>query len=153
MAVGTVSGIVPEDNWQLLTSVTASGTSITFSSLSGYKHIWIVGQAITKNSSAHVAIRPNNDSSAGSYCMSWAGGTETQFLVAPNTSASQASAFRIFNIDKSIPHDIEGEYDPADWIPQAAYVNPVPITSLVVRTHNGTTSFTGGTFYVYGIPA
>ena len=153
MAVGTVSGIVPEDNWQLITSVTASGTSITFSSLSGYKHIWIVGQSITKSASVNIGIRPNNDSSAGSYCMSWTGGTDTQFLIAPATASSQASAFRIFNIDKSIPHDIEGEYDPADWIPQAAYVNPVPITSLVVRTSNGSATFTGGTFYVYGIPA
>jgi hypothetical protein len=86
--------------------------------------------------------------------MSWTGGTTgTQFLIATSTANAQAVAFKIFNIDKSIPHKIEGEYDPADWLPQSAYVNPVPITSLVVKSQNGTATFTGGTFYLYGIPA
>jgi hypothetical protein len=153
MAVGTVSGIVPEDNWQLISTTTPSGTNFTLTGFDGYRHLWLVGKSITKSASTQTGIRPNNDTSGGSYGASWSVGTATSFLFSGDSSGAAAMAFKIFNIDKSIPHKIEGEYDANDWLPQSVYANPVPITSLLIRTNNGTATFTGGTFYLYGIPA
>jgi hypothetical protein len=152
MAVGTVSGITPEDNWQLISSVTASGTSVTFSSLTGYKHLWITGVGITKSVSDYVGMRPNNDSTAGDYGLGWSAGTTGTALIASTTASAQGVSARIYNIDQAVPHKIEGTYDSNQWSPADAYVNPVVITSLVIHCYT-TASFTGGTLSLYGIPA
>lgn len=152
MAVGTVSGANLDEQWQLITSTAASGGSLTFSSLSGYKHIWITGISITKSASDHISVRPNNDTSGGSYASSWSNGTQSQFLASPTTASAQAFSFKIYNIDQSTPHKVEGASDYTIVTPQDAYINPVPITSIVVKCFAANT-FTGGTFYVYGIPA
>lgn len=152
MAVGTVSGINLDEQWQLISSVAASGTSITFSSLTGYKHIWVTGRNITKDAAQSIGIRPNNDTSVGSYAAS-AMGNDSKFYCGTTTAGSHALSFRIYNIDQSAPHRVElvngDDYDSnAD-----AYVNPVPITSITLVAWNTTSSFTGGTIAVYGIPA
>jgi hypothetical protein len=152
MAVGTVSGSNLDEQWQLITSTAATGSSLTFSSLSGYKHIWITGVAITKSSADYVVMRPNNDTSAGSYATSWQSGGSTQFLSSSSSATSQATSFKIYNIDQSAPHKIEGASDYTIVTPQDAYINPVPITSILVKNFSNAT-FTGGTFYVYGIAA
>ena len=152
MAVGTVSGISPEDNWQLISSVTASGTSHTFSSLTGYKHLWIVGQGITKSAVDYVGVRPNNDTTVGNYGLTWSIGTSPTFLISGATATAQGVSARIYNVNQAIPHKVEGTYDANQWGPGDAYVNPVVITSLVVHIYT-TASFTGGTLSLYGIPA
>jgi hypothetical protein len=152
MAVGTVSGVDPADNWQLITSVTPSGTSVTFSSLTGYKHLWLVGRNVTKSASDFPAMRPNNDSSAGSYATAMQS-VNNKLLLQAQSSSSDAFSGKIYDIDKSIPHKVEWGYDPgAMGAPQDCYTNPVPITSLVLLM-NGSASYTGGTVYLYGIPA
>ena len=110
MAVGTVSGISPEDNWQLISSVTASGTSHTFSSLTGYKHLWVTGVSITKNVSDYVGMRPNNDSTAGDYGLEWTGGTSTTILINHTTAGPSAFSAKIYNIDQAIPHKVDAAY-------------------------------------------
>jgi hypothetical protein len=152
MAVGTVSGVNLEDQWQLISSVTASGTSITFNSLSGYKHLWLVVRSITKSGADYLAVRPNNDSTAGNYAITWSVGTQSQILFGGTTASAQAAAFRIYNIDQAAPHKIEGIYDSAVFGPIDTYANPVAVTSLVVYTYSGAT-FTGGTVALYGIAA
>lgn len=155
MAVGTVSGIIPEDNWQLITSVTPSGTSVTFNSFSGYKHIWIVGKDITTSGAAYFCMRPNNDTSAGSYATFYNNGTESTFFLNGNQNGTRAFHGKIYNVDKTIPHLIEPHG--AGGVPSdggiSVYTNPVAITSLVIYTYGGTVTFTGGTMYLYGIPA
>jgi hypothetical protein len=151
MAVGTVSGVNLDEQWQLISSTTASGTSMTFNGFTGYKHIWIVGNAITKNASTPVRIRPNNDTAAGSYA--WAqSGNDSSFYVGTTTASAHAVSFKIYNIDQAAPHKVESVSDSLYNV-NDAYVNPVAITSIVVYPYNGTASFTGGTFSVYGVPA
>jgi hypothetical protein len=45
MATSNVSAIDREE-WQLIESKSASGTSVTFNAFSGYKHLWLTGKAI-----------------------------------------------------------------------------------------------------------
>ena len=152
MAVGTVSGVNLDEQWQLISSQTPSGTSITFSSLAGYKHLWIVGTSITKSAATPILIRPNNDTSIGAYAWSQSG-NDNKFYVGNGLSTSHAVSFKIYNIDQSAPHKIETVNDGGYDANGEAYVNPVPITSIVFGTWNGTATFTGGTVYLYGIAA
>jgi hypothetical protein len=152
MAVGTVSGVNLDEQWQLISSVTPSGTSVTFSSLTGYKHIWIMGNAITKSASTAIGIRPNNDSSVGAYA--WAqSGNDSKFYAGVTTTGSSALSFKIYNIDQASPHKIEAVSDSLYSSNGDAYTNPVAITSVTVLTWNGSATFTGGTLAVYGVPA
>jgi hypothetical protein len=146
MAVGTVSGVNLDDQWQLITSVTASGSSVTFNSFSGYKTLWLTGRGITKSASDYVAVRPNNDSAAGSYATLYSSGVQTRFLTNGAASTAQAISFKIYNVDQAIPHSVDGaNFDGNDYARGEAYVNPVVITSVVIDNLSGAT-FTGGTF-------
>ncbi len=151
MAVGTVSGVNLDEQWQLISSVTPSGTSITFNNLTGYKHIWIAGSNITKSASTPIGIRPNNDTTVGSYAWQQSG-NDNKFYVGTTTAGSHALNFKIYNIDQAAPHKVESVSD-STYNNYDAYTNPVAITSIVVFTWNGTATFTGGTIAAYGIPA
>ena len=151
MAVGTVSGANLDEQWQLISSVTPSGTSISFSSLTGYKHIWIVGNNITKSASTAVGIRPNNDSSTGSYAWNQSG-NDNKFYTGTTTATTHALSFKIHNIDQAAPHKVESVSD-SPYNNYDAYTNPVAITSITVLTWNGSATFTGGTIAAYGVPA
>lgn len=155
MAVGTVSGVDPQDNWQLISSSTPSGTSVTFSSLSGYKHLWVVGKGITKSAADYVGMRPNNDTTAGNYAtITVSSGVGNKFLISGYTGEAQAFSAKIYDIDKTIPHLVEWGYSDVSYgLPSDAYVNPVAITSLVIFNQGGSATFSGGTLYLYGIPA
>tara|TARA_R110000868_G_scaffold233647_1_gene487400 strand:+ start:181 stop:648 length:468 start_codon:yes stop_codon:yes gene_type:complete len=155
MAVGTVSGVDPQDNWQLISSVTASGTSVVFSSLTGYKDIWINGRSITKAANDYPFISVNSDTSVGNYGIS--GGSSGQragFLCASvSGTAPSAFGFKIYNIDQTIPHRVDCNFDGHEMsTPADGYFNPVAITSITVKTLNGT-AYNGGTISIYGIPA
>lgn len=144
MAVGTVSSI-NYDNWQLITSVTPSGTSVTFNNISGYKTLWLTGN-ITKNATDFVTIRPNNDSSASSYATPY---TAPEFYLVYNTTG--AVSFKIYDCDREVPHKVEFFTDLSTGCnPGDAYVAPNVITSIVVRTQSSST-FTAGTLRLYGI--
>jgi len=151
MAVGTVSGVNLEEQWQLISSTTASTTSMTFNGFTGYKHIWIVGNSITKSASTPIRIRPNNDTAVGSYAWSQSG-NDSSFYVGTTTATAHAFSFRIYNIDQAAPHRVESVSDSL-YNGYDAYTNPVAITSIIVYPYNGTASFTGGTISVYGIAA
>lgn len=153
MATGSVSAIDREE-WQLIESKSATGTSVTFNAFSGYKHLWLTGKAITKNSASHIAVRPNNDTTGMNYAVVRSYGTEAVFLMQDNTAASCAASFQIFNVDKTTPKKVNSTYNTG--VPgneQDAYIDTVAVTSLVVSNYNDTSIFTGGTFYLYGIVA
>ena len=153
MAVGTVSGVNLDEQWQLISSQTASGSSITFNSFSGYKTLWLVGRNITKSASNYVRIRINGDSAGGSYATLYAAGTQSGFLSNGDAVGAQAISFKIYNIDQAIPHIVDGaNFDGNDYARAEAYINPVVVTSLVIDNLSGAT-FTGGTFSLYGIAA
>jgi hypothetical protein len=153
MATGSVSAIDREE-WQLIESKSASGTSLTFNAFSGYKHLWLTGKAITKSSSDYVCIRPNNNSTAGVYAFQNNVGGDTRFFSAGSIATAQAVSFKIFDVDKTTPKRVASSYDasqPSEE--QTAFTDTVAVTSLVVFTNSGTATFTGGTFYLYGIVA
>lgn len=154
MAAGTVSALEP-NQWQLITSVTPSGTSVTFNNFSGYKTIMIVGKGVTKSGSDYPRVRVNNDATAGNYTTLWSAGGQTGFLCQGAASTAQGFVFRIYDCDKAIIHKVDTAYDGSGAHAQAtdAFVDPVVVTSLVLGTLGGSTTYTGGTVYVYGIAA
>jgi len=153
MAVGTVSGIDPDDNYQLITTTTiTSGTgSYNYNSIAGYKTILIVGKDIVKNSSEYVNIQLNGNTAAGSYCQNQQLGTGNFFYVTGSTAGPSAFAFVIYNVNKTIPHKVDVTYSSAPGGPNQYYTDPSVITSIQVTS--ATATFTSGTIYVYGIPA
>ena len=153
MATSNVSAIDREE-WQLIESKSATGTSVTFNAFSGYKHLWLTCKDITKNSAQGIAVRPNNNSTAGVYVAGAENGTDTRFFIAAGVATSQAASFKIYDVDKTTPKRVACSY--SYNVPENendAFVDPVAVTSLVVMTYNGTATFTGGTFYLYGIVA
>ncbi len=153
MAVGTVSGLNLDEEWQLISSVTASGTSITFNSLSGYKTLWLVGRRITKNSDDIIAVHFNGNTTGGDYGQYWGGGVNGKFIIQNSTATAQAATFKVYDIHKAIPHKVEVAYVPStDPGLPSVYAVPEVITSLIVTCWSGG-SYSGGTFYLYGIPA
>jgi len=156
MAVGTVSGIDPSDNWQLITSQAASGSSVTFSSLSGYKKILLTIRGLSKSAASHMSIQLNNDTSYGNYACIVSDGDVNQFIVGGNTAAAIGNFFWIDNVDKSMPHRVSVN----SWGPTSSdhserwYLNPVPITSIkLFNWQGGTQTWTAGTIELWGIPA
>jgi len=153
MATSNVSAIDREE-WQLIESKSATGTSVTFNAFSGYKHLWLTGIAITKSAGDHLAIRPNNNSTQGVYAHPWAAGEQTKFLASGNTASSQAISFQIYDVDKTTPKRAVSNWDTTIVTSDKdAFIDTVAVTSLVVTTNGGTATFTGGTFYLYGIVA
>jgi len=153
MATSNVSAIDREE-YQLIESKSASGTSVTFNAFSGYKHLWLTAKAITKSAGDHIAVRPNNDSTIGSYAVPRISGEGATFLISGNTASSQAATFLIYNVDKTTPKHVAFSYDNAAPSNESgAYIDTVAVTSLVVTTNGGSVTFTGGTFYLYGIVA
>lgn len=152
MATSNVSAIDREE-WQLIESKAATGTSVTFNAFSGYKHLWLTGKAITKSSSDYTAVRPNNNSTAGNYSHLY-GATETKFLLGNNNTGAAAQSFKIYDVDKTTPKHVASSYDSS--VPSNecdAFIDTVAVTSLVVYTNAGSATFTGGTWYLYGIVA
>jgi hypothetical protein len=153
MATSNVSAIDREE-WQLIESKAATGTSVTFNAFSGYKHLWLTGKAITKSGSTQIAVRPNNNSTAGNYSTVRDVGQTTSTLIQGSSASDSAASFIIYDVDKTTPKKISASYDTSiPQMDQDAFVDTVAVTSLVVFTYNGTSTFTGGTFYLYGIVA
>ena len=153
MATSNVSAIDREE-WQLIESKSATSTSVTFNAFSGYKHLWLTAKGITKSASTALALRPNNNSTQGNYAIPKNDGSDTFFLIGGSTSASQAASFQIYDVDKTTPKHIAASYNTS--VPgneMDAFIDTVAVTSLVVYTNDGTSTFTGGTFYLYGIVA
>lgn len=158
MAVGTVSGITPEDNWQLIATTSAAGTSsVTFNSFSGYKKLLLTVRGITKSgSSSYLGVQLNGDTASGNYASSVIEGTANQFIAGYDTAGASASYFWIENVDQSVPHKVSG----INWSTTVGdggeryYLNPVPITSLRLFNWQSTSApWTGGTIQLWGIPA
>ena len=156
MAVGTVSGLNLEDEWQLVASQAMSGlNTYTFSGLTGYKTYWLVGKALTNGTADIPGVRINGDTTNGSYASSWSlttGASATIFLVGASSAAARPFSFKIYDALKSIPHKVETTvYDGSITATAGdAYVDATPVTSITVKTY-ANNNFTGGTVYLYGI--
>lgn len=63
------SSVVPAqqpvgENWQVISSVTASGTTVSFTSISGYRKLKIIGAPVTSSTGGSMLVRFNSDSGA-----------------------------------------------------------------------------------------
>ena len=139
--------------WTLIESKAASGSSVTFNSFSGYKHLFLSGKGISKSGAGHIKIRPNNNSTAGNYAHMWNSGTADAFLTSANPSSDEGMSFIIYDVDQTSPKQVLANWDSSVASnAKDAFIDTVAVTSLVVLAHGGPT-FTAGTFYLYGILA
>jgi hypothetical protein len=154
MAVGTVSGVNLDDQWQLITTTTiSSGTATyTYNSLSGYKTILITGKDIVRSGGGTGQIRLNGNSSAGSYAQNSQSGGDSRFYITGNSGGPAAFAGIIYNVNQAIPHKVDiGYSNAASNANNTYYTDPVAITSIELGLDSGT--YTSGTIYLYGIAA
>ena len=162
MAVGTVSGINYDDAWQLISSTTASGASVTFSGLDGlYKELMVTYRSLTTSAVCGLAVRFNGDSTNYNYGATsvWqAAYSEPVIAYIPLTAytnyTDHASGYvKIKNTNLAIPHTVEGGGYVANSI-DGLYnpSTPSAINSLLVKTTN-TATFTAGTIQVWGVAA
>ena len=101
MAVGTVSALEP-NQWQLISTQSAtSGTTITFSSLSGYKTYLLTFEGVACASAATIFVRFNSDSTQGKYASALNGASQdardASIIVFPGYSATRNSGFIYIN--------------------------------------------------------
>ena len=157
MAVGTVSGVDPADNWQLIASNTPSAAATsTFSSISGYRKLMLVFK-YTTSAAGCMIVRFNGDSTNGNYASYQSfytnGANYSQTYINLGvygyTSQVRTGYIEINNVDKSMPHPING----TAWEGSISglYFDPNPITSIVLSGEGG--GNISGTFYLYGIAA
>ena len=162
MSVGTVSGVNPDDAWQLVSSQTASGASITFSSLSGiYKELMVTYRTVITSANCNLIVRFNGDSTNYNYGATavWqAAYADVAISYIPLTAYNSytdhgAGWMKVKNTNLAIPHTVEGGGYVADNI--AGLYNPptaAVISSVLVKPHN-TANFSSGTIELWGIPA
>jgi hypothetical protein len=155
MAVGTVSGVDPQDNWQLIATNTPSSVTISsFTSISGYKRLMVVLKGVTSGSAGNIYLQFNSDTTSGNY----AGVAELdsvysfqQLSAIPSTgySTTTHSGYLVIeDVDKSIPHRVSGGGYTAAII-NAIWFGATPITQIDVKM----SSTFSGTIYLYGIAA
>jgi hypothetical protein len=160
MAVGTVSGVNLDEQWQLIaTNTPSAASSSAFSSLSGYKKFWLVYKSVSSSITGQLAIRFNGDSTTGNYAGTayWystyveAENTMVKLTAIGTTGACGGSVI----IDNSLPavHKVTADASlyvqnsTAIWMPST----PSDITSISFFPSNGGTI--SGTIYLYGIAA
>jgi hypothetical protein len=151
MAVGTVSSI-SDDTWQLISTTTMAGaTSYTLSSITGYKRLMVAITNGVKSTTGYWIVRFNGDTAAGKY--SGYGGSQTWHYIGDDNPSSSAALVIVEDADKSIPHLLYiGGYGGTVQT-TAGYLDPTPITSITIGTHNGTPTLNSGTIRLYGIAA
>lgn len=158
MAVGTVSGLNPDETWQLIATNTPSAASTsTFSSISGYKKLILVFSKYTTSVAGPIIVRFNSDSTNGNYSAyqsfypnsaDYATGYINLGVYAYTTQV-RTGYLEINNVDKSLPHPCNGMS--MEGAIYGFYVDPNPITSITLAGEGGGTI--SGTFYLYGIAA
>jgi len=149
MATDSVSAI-DKDTWTLIDSRTpTSGTSVSFTSISGYKTLLLAAKNITTNVTGYLTVRLNNDSTAGDY-IEQTGAGEDFFYVSTNDPA-RAMMMIIYDANQDVPHKIEkSSYQSSAFNNPVFYTDPVAITRVDLLNSTAAT-FTGGTVYLYGI--
>ena len=153
MAVGTVSGVNPDEIWQSISSVTASGSAVTFSSLTGYKKYMIIARSITNSAPSTVLMTFNgistgygsvlaatDRSTSGIFFSYLAGDTHPVSMTTINDVLSSTGPKTTIGWESNYCATINGFWD-----------NTSPITSIALTRSTGT--FTGGTITLYGIAA
>jgi hypothetical protein len=158
MAVGTVSGLNLDEEWQLITTNTPSAAaSTTFSSISGYKKLMLVFKSYTTSVASGARMSFNGDTTNGNYSSNadWGvSGLDNGMAFIhlggyPYSTQDRTGYAIIESVNKSIPHLVYGSSFDAITL-GGIYIDPNPITSVTITGAGGTIT---GTFYLYGIAA
>jgi hypothetical protein len=157
MAVGTVSSI-NQDNWQLVqTNTPTSGTTSSFSSLSGYKTYMLVFNNINTAASATYRIRFNSDTGNNYALLVNAGGSYLEGgsffpLLGFVTTGPHSGYLLINDANTTTPKRVElaGSYYVGGGA-KGIYLGSSAVTSIEVSLN--TSSFSSGTISLYGIAA
>ena len=156
MAVGTVSGVDPSENWQLIATNTPSASATSsFTSISGYKKLMVVMKNLTSGGNGQLYLQFNSDTTSGNYAgVSQLDSTycfqtiSTIPFTAYNTT-NHSGYLIIEDVDKSFPHvTTGGGYTTA--MVNAIWFGATPITQIDIKL---TSSSMTGTIYLYGIAA
>ena len=145
----------------LLSTTTLSGTTTTISSISGaYNNLIIFVRGVTFNANAILRIRPNSVTAnmqgwyfdtaaqseirARSSSTTYAGNAQSNYVLQiwnyTNTTSNKPCSFIGNVLDTNNMTQIHGTIDTAS-----------AITSLVISTVAGTSTFTAGTVEIYGV--
>ena len=145
MATGSVSAL-DQDTWQLVaTNSPTSGTTSTFSSLSGYKKYMLVAEDVT-GSSAELRVTFNGSSTGYNGIIVAAANSKTYLFL--TVGATNASGYMtIDNVNNGGPKITNG-IDYNAYVTYGIWNNTDPITSITVTRSS---AYTGGTLKLYGI--
>ena len=159
MAVGTVSGTSPEDQWQLIaTNTVTSATSSSFTSISGYKQLRIAYKLTsTANGVFGYYLQFNSDSTMGNYGSSIALYTTNQtrngdrmYISGYTETNASAGYATILDADKTTPKTLGAFAGQWSTVGTGVWMGSSAISSILFSSDSGT--FTG-TIYLYGIAA
>ena len=145
MATSSVSAL-DQDTYQLVgTNTPTSGTTSTFSSLSGYKKYILVAEDVT-GSSAELRVTFNGSSTG--YVGIIVATANTKTFVYLSVGSTNSSAYIIIdNVNNGGPKIIKGIEHNA-YVTEGMWNNTADITSITVTR---TSAYTGGTLKLYGI--
>jgi hypothetical protein len=159
----------PSDNYQLISSVSASGSSVSFTSISGYKKLMLRCNALSVSGGNKTwTLRLNADSGYNyDYAFHYDGSTpnyrgltvtgQTTFGFA-QTGEILSAFFTMVNTDTTGVKSIEGSFKLTDTTPvsytssdySGNYYASASISTVTLSTGTGTLS---GTISLYGVAA
>ena len=145
MATSNVSAL-DQDTWQLVaTNSPTSGTTSTFSSLSGYKKYMLVAENVTgSNAELRVTFNGSTTGYIGTV-LGYANSTTYLFLTLSNTT--NHGYLIIENVNNGGPKLTTG-LDYNAYVPTGMWTNTADITSITVTRSS---AYTGGTIKLFGI--
>ncbi len=166
MAVGTVSGINPDDAWQLISSgtPTAASTSFSFSSIStAYKALMITFKSIAITSGdVNLYARFNSDSTNGNYSGMANGYTNTGYYTTsgiPLTgyagNVGELNGYIIIRNSNSTS-TLKTVTEGASFVTNkysCVWMNASDAISSIAISPSASSFSGSGTFTLYGIPA
>ena len=151
------------DKWVLISSVTASGTSVNFTSISGYRKLALLWKTVTASSSATPAMSINSDTTSN-YYLSWQQNdtynkvkqTLTTSVISDSSSETMGSGLLIIDsADQTGFKPILGTIGLGvlQFQPGTYYLTSSAVTSVQFTTVEGTPTLSVGTVALYGVAA
>ena len=162
MATGSVSAL-DQDTWQLIaTNTTTSGSTSTFSSLSGYKEYLITWNGVSQSSDGSAYLQFNSDTGTNYFGGMNLGEIDTLFynksdrikLIYPTLRTTLSGYISIKNVNNGAPKIVKGTLSGSgenSWQQtiDGGWLTADAITSMVFTTGAG--SFSAGSIKLYGI--
>lgn len=160
MATGTVSSL-SGDNWQLVaTNTPTSGTSTSFTSLTGYRKYRVIWSNLSFSGSASLMLRFNSDSNnyyigaASGFTAATSEGWSTAAILSGYATNSHYGFIDVEDADKTFPKKMQGVWGDQGYgygdVLNGIYIGSNAITSITLLDSSGNT-ISSGTVYLYGL--